>query len=115
MLERIIHGRINYHLNIDNYWSNKQYGFKQGISTEHALDNLIKTIKEDKTNNYQKLLIAMDIKGAVDNIRWPILINKLKHSPCPDYLVNWVVNFHPHRYVSLEENRIKVTKQTFGG
>lgn len=52
MLERIIHGRIYNHLNINNYWSNKQYGFKQGISTEHALDNLINTIKEDKTNNF---------------------------------------------------------------
>lgn len=57
----------------------------------------------------------MDIKGAFDNIRWPILINNLKQSPCPAYLVNWVVSFLQHRYVSLEENGIKVTKRTFGG
>lgn len=88
ILDRIIHGRINYHLNDSNYWSEKQYGFKQGISTEHALDNLIKTIKEDKINNYQTLLIAMDIKRVFENIRWPILIENLKNSPCLDYLVN---------------------------
>lgn len=42
------------------------------------------------------------------------LIENLKHSPCPEFLVNWVVSFLQHRYVSLEENRIKITKQTFG-
>lgn len=57
----------------------------------------------------------MDIKGAFDNIRWPILKDNIKQSPCPSYSINWVVSCLQHRYASLEENGIKVTKQTFGG
>lgn len=66
-------------LTISKYWSEKQYGFKQGISSEHTL-NLIQNIKEDKEEDHQTLLIAMDIQSAFDNIRWPTIAKNLKQS-----------------------------------
>lgn len=53
MIELIIHDRINYHLHREKFWSEKQYGFKQGISTEHALENLLKTKKKVEIRNIE--------------------------------------------------------------
>lgn len=49
----------------------------------------------------------MDIKGAFGNICWPILIDNIKKSPCPNNLINRLMGFFQHRYVSLEEKGIK--------
>lgn len=56
----------------------------------------------------------MNIKGAFDNIWWPILTKNLKQPPFPTYLINWIISLE-NKYVSQKENGIKITKQTFGG
>ncbi|KAG8179225.1 hypothetical protein JTE90_004053 [Oedothorax gibbosus] len=62
-LEKLLINRLR-HSNIKNNISNpKQYGFKAGVSTEHAINDVIEEIKSYK-NKKHVLLITLDLKGA---------------------------------------------------
>lgn len=43
--------------------------------TCYALHDVISDIKQDNEKYYQTVLISMDTKGTVDNIRWTLLAN----------------------------------------
>lgn len=115
VLERVILGRINHSLTKHDYVNPKQYGFKQGVSTEHALKNLMDTIRTDKEEGNQTVLVSFDIKGAFDSIRWPSVMDSLRSLPCPPYLYNITNSFLTDRSVTITENGVKIIRNTFGG
>lgn len=115
LLERVIHGRVSHIFYKEGYWHPQQYGFKSGLSTEHALENLFRTLEADRQAGDHSALVSIDISGAFDNLSWDSILRRLQASPCPAYLQAMISSFLKDRTVTLTTNGIKTLKETYGG
>ena len=80
MLEKIMYKRLFNPLSEHNLLYQKQLGFQQGHSTEHAIMQLIDQINDTFENNCFALGIFIDISKGFETVDHQILISKLKDS-----------------------------------
>ena len=74
-------------LGFKNWISRNQFGFMKGRSTLDAIDNLVTNIEKNKQHKLLTLCLFFDIRGAFDNAWHPGIVNKLKDSGCPIWMV----------------------------
>ena len=67
------------HLSEHNLVYQKQFGFQQGHSTEHAVMQLIDQINDKFESSCFTLDILIDLSNAFDTVNDQILISKLKN------------------------------------
>ncbi|GBN25949.1 hypothetical protein AVEN_273349-1 [Araneus ventricosus] len=80
LLEKLMTQRLTYFLKKTQKVSPKQFGFKEGVSTDHALDSLLTTIDHHKRNKMHVAVVSNDIKGAFDNLKYISIVEKLSNS-----------------------------------
>ena len=74
-----MHKKLFNHLSEHNLLNQKQFGFQQGHSTEHAIMLLIDQINGTFENNCFTLGIFIDLSKAFDNVDHQILISNLNN------------------------------------
>ncbi|GBM44990.1 putative RNA-directed DNA polymerase from transposon X-element [Araneus ventricosus] len=104
VLEKLLIQRLNYHLERLNKISDKQYGFREGRSTELAIHHLIQKINEGKKKNPHVLVLPIDIKGAFDNIQHSSIVNYLDSSHCPQNISTIFRNLLLNRKIILNSS-----------
>ncbi|GBM61071.1 hypothetical protein AVEN_264391-1 [Araneus ventricosus] len=105
LIEKLMTQRLEYHLKTMQQHHNKQYGFREGRSIDHALDNLLETIETHKRRKQHIAVVSIDIQGAFDNVTYASIRKRLRETSCPDN-IRELLN-------SLLTNRIVI--QTNGG
>lgn len=85
LLEAMIINRINYKLAIDSSLSDQQFGFREQTSTVDALHRVIDEIRR-RAEREQVMLISLDIQGAFDHAKWPIIHQRLMEYNIPENL-----------------------------
>ncbi|CAG4962825.1 unnamed protein product [Colias eurytheme] len=80
ILEKIIHFRLSTFLNKINFFSNNQYGFLKGKSTNDAVNNLTGHITEHLDRKKSCIGIFLDLAKAFDTVSIPILLMKLERA-----------------------------------
>ena len=96
IFEKAIFLQIHTFFKEHNLYTENQYGFREGHSTEHATLELIDRIINDMDNNKLPLTIFMDLSKAFDTVDHKTLIHKLHYygirnnslSVLKDYLNN---------------------------
>jgi retron-type reverse transcriptase len=87
---------IRDHLNVENLLSPRQFGFRQGCSTDQLvfqLSNLFKIMMTKKESKFISIA-ALDIKKAFDSVNHLLLLDKL----------NTVFYFQPKATLLLENH-----------
>lgn len=79
--------------------SERQYGFRQVVSSDKALFDLKEKIMQNFDNYQYSLLISLDISGAFDNAWWPKLFVELDKLCVPSNLFNLISSFLTNRSV----------------
>ena len=70
--------RLYEYLTKNNLLFDKQFGFRKGHSTEHALTELVNRIYDSFNENKYTLGVFIDLSKAFDTINHNILLKKLK-------------------------------------
>ena len=77
ILEKLVSKRIVSFLHKQNFFSKFQFGFRKGLSTEHAISLLVNKITRSMNQKKKTLGIFLDLSKAFDLIDHNILLQKL--------------------------------------
>ena len=113
VFERVLLGRLQRTVYSPVMLSNRQFGFRQGMSTEDAIIELRKSLATH--NETYVLALLFDITGAFDNVWWPLVLNGLKHRNCPKNIFNVLTDYFENRKVSIKFRRDMVSKTVSKG
>ncbi|CAK1583201.1 unnamed protein product [Parnassius mnemosyne] len=80
MLEKMFIRRIIWHLQPQA--NPRQYGFVPQRSTEDALYDLLKHIRQNLTKKLINVIVSLDIEGAFDSAWWPAIQCRLAEKRC---------------------------------
>ena len=89
ILKRIMYNRLYLYLNENNLLYNKQFGFKQGHSTDHAIVQLTDRIHEMFNKNIFILGVFIDLSKAFDIVNHKILLKKVSHYEIKNKNLDW--------------------------
>lgn len=98
--ERCIAARLLEHIQNNSTLSHRQFGFLPNTSTEDSVRSLLRDVENARTYFNVAAVVAIDIKGAFDNINWKHLTDELRRYQLPCYLQAVVGNFLKNRKVT---------------
>ena len=106
MLERIMYNRLQKYLKDQNILYDKQFGFRTGHSTEHAIAQLVDQIYEAFEKNEYTLGVFIDLSKAFDTVDHSILLKKLELYGITDRNYAWIKSYLSNRlqYIQIDEN-----------
>jgi hypothetical protein len=91
VLERMMLGRLNDHLDATGQRAERQFGFRCGRSTEDAIESVLQAARGAARGAVQHrnllLLVSLDMKNAFNTVPWLRIDEALRQKRCPPYLV----------------------------
>lgn len=112
-LDKLIRNSVRHIVRHPSYSSRKQYGFREGCSTEDAIAHLRENIKN--STGKQVLALLFDITGAFDHLRWSAILEELRKRGCPSNLYELVRDYLNNRSVAIVDNYGEVAKNVNQG
>ena len=116
VLEKVILRRMQNEISTKNWFSHFQYAFLPGKSVNQALFQYSTKVSSALKGKQPCIALHLDIKGAFNSVRWPLIIKRLKSLNCPNYLICWIMDYLQHRTQFYASNSTKaevnVTKST---
>ena len=95
MFQKIIHARLSVFLSINSILCEKQFGFQNQHSTNHALIETTEKIKQgcDSGKFAFTFWVFLDFQKAFDTVNHDILLKKLEHYGIRDKSNKWLRSF----------------------
>lgn len=116
IIEKVLKSRIVNFFNKYNILSNNQYGFREGRSTDDAIQKLTTYIYEALDRKTPSLCIFVDLSKAFDTVCHEKLLEKLKccgiRGKAHDLITNYLYN--RQQYVNIENFASDVRTVTYG-
>ena len=97
IVEKAMYCRLNQHLQIHKLLATEKYGFRKGLSTEHATFTLTDDTLMVWNAKRHVGRVFCDVTKAFDCVNYDILLNKLKHYGVQDLTLNWFTSFLSNR------------------
>ena len=79
LLEKVVSLQTVDYLNDNNLISNKQYGFREGFSTEFAILDIYEKLLSNLDKGLTSCTIFLDLAKAFDSVNHDILLKNLKN------------------------------------
>ena len=114
-LERLILWELEETTLKENPVSKRQFGFKKGASTEHALSSLVDEIESAILRGKIALCTFCDIEQAFDNIKFSSCIKSLEEKNFPPKIIKWYKYYLENRYAETSLHGEKVRKKVQKG
>ncbi|GBL99450.1 hypothetical protein AVEN_68750-1 [Araneus ventricosus] len=105
-LEKLMTQRLNYHLSTTRQRSSRQFGFREGRSIYHALDELMQQVENCRGRKNHTAIISVDIQGAFDNLPHKSIDEKLTEYNCPCNIETLFSNLLKNRKVTIPTNDV---------
>ena len=109
ILERIMYNRLYSYLNDNNLFFQKQFGFREGHSTNHALIELINSINDSFNQSKYTLGVFIDLSKAFDTVDHNILLKKLSLYGIKNNSLKWFPSYLSNRKQFIQAGDIKTS------
>ena len=97
ILERIMYNRLYSYLNDNNLSFQKQFCFREGHSTNHALVELINSINDSFNQNKYTLGVFIDLSKTFDTVDHNILLKKISLYEIKNNSLKWFSSYLSNR------------------
>ena len=116
VMEKLIYSRLINYLNKNSILHPNQYGFRSGLSTSHALLDVVTTTYDNINKMLYTLLIFIDYKKAFDTVCHKILLSKLEHYGICGPALNLISSYLNHRTqcVSINDRLSALSHISYG-
>ena len=102
-----MYSRLSKFLEECNILFEKQFGFRNNHSTNHALVNIVEHIKKNLDKKLYTCGVFVDLEKAFDTVNHNILINKLEHYGIRGSYNKWLNSYLSQRKQTLTINNSK--------
>lgn len=103
ILEKVMMIRLNDYLKKSNFFSNKQFGFIKGKSTESALSTVMNHVFSGLNSKLKTTGLFVDFKKAFDMVDHEILLSKLEMVGIRGVALSWFKSF-----ITGRRQRVKI-------
>ena len=79
LFEKIINSQIRIHIESNNLYSDKQFGFRSSLSTKDAIEKVVNFISINQNASRNVVATFVDLRKAFDVVNHKILLEKLKN------------------------------------
>ena len=105
--EKLMHKRLMEFLNEQKILYCKQYGFRKGFPTAHAIINLIDNIESDIDNKQFVCGFFIDLQKVFDTVDQDILLEKIQHYGIRGIAHQWFKSYLENRKQFVSINSVK--------
>ena len=105
--ERLVYWNMLNDHKMGDLTSERQFGFRKGVSTETALHKVVHRIERRIAQKGYVLGTFLDIEGAFDNVSFEAISKSLHDSPIDASTAGWITNMVSNRYVTIEHKNVK--------
>ena len=109
ILERIMYDCLYSYLNDNNLFFQKQFGFREGHSTNHALIELINSINDSFNQSKYTLGVFIDLSKGFDTVDHDILLKKLSLYGIKNNSLKWFPSYLSNRKQFIQAGDIKTS------
>jgi hypothetical protein len=103
LLERVVNKRLTHYLEHNNFICDRQFGFRQGKSTEDAVTLLVDIAVSHLDGGRQCVGVFLDLAKAFDTVSIPILLKKLESYGIRGIALDWFAS-----YLSGRSQRVRI-------
>ena len=101
-----MYNRLYKNLTKNNLLFEKQFGFRKGHSTEHALIELVNRIYNSFKENKYTLAVFIDLSKAFGTVNYNILLKKIKRYDIEKSNLKWFTSYLSQRKQYIEHKDI---------
>ena len=104
IFEKVMYNRLKSFLNKHDIFYQKQYGFRDQRSTEHAILDIVNKIQENMDKGMFSCGVFIDLQKAFDTVNHHILLQKLNHYGVRGIINDW---FHSYLIGRIQSTQIR--------
>ncbi|KAG0429466.1 hypothetical protein HPB47_023608 [Ixodes persulcatus] len=102
VMERMVLNRLQRHLDCTKQMPDTMYGFRRHLSTQDVLLQLKEEVMKQATRHSPRAILALDLKGAFDNVSHASIITNLLGTGCGERTYNYVREFLTERRARIK-------------
>jgi hypothetical protein len=118
LLEKIVKKRLLKFLDLNNFFYGRQFGFREGFSTEMALESFMASVYLSLNSKNTPCVagLFLDIRKAFDTVNHSVLLDKLHRAGIRGVAQNWFASYLSDRmqYVVVGNARSEVLSVDYG-
>lgn len=101
VMERMVLRRLQKHLEETNQMPATMYGFRQHLGTQDVLIQLQELVVKKATRNAPRGILALDLKGAFDNVSHASVLQNLNKTGCGRKTFAYITDFLTRRTATI--------------
>jgi hypothetical protein len=107
LMEHLIRARLADELEEKGGLSDAQYGFREGLSTQHAIEEVIKVARYANAGSWGRkdycALITLDVENAFNTAPWAGIVEALRKRNTSEYLISLIQSYLTDRSLEVDE------------
>lgn len=107
LMEHVILNRLQPYLEDKGVFTDTMFGFRPRLSTQDVFLQIKEDILEPAARPRPQTVVALDIKGAFDNVGHELILNNLESTGCGERMYNYVRDFLRERTATIGIGEIR--------
>ncbi|KAH9380391.1 hypothetical protein HPB48_017614 [Haemaphysalis longicornis] len=101
VMERMVLRRLQVHLENTDQLPKTMFGFRKQLSTQDVMLQLHELVIKQATRNSPRAILALDLKGAFDNVTHASILTNLNGTRCGTRTFGYIKNFLSSRTAQI--------------